>query len=332
MTAVEILPPGTGPHDERWHELRRQGVTASEIAAVMGLSKWASPFSLFWQKTYAWTTEGNEHMAAGRHLEPAIADWWEAAHGQPYVMCPAGLYAHPDRPWQLATPDRLLHGTCYCCADGHCSCGFGGNCSECYNTGTDGPAIALLEVKWLAHSWDGWGEPGTDQVPVHYRAQVLWQADVMGVDEVHIAALGPGGFRAYTIHLDDTARADLEVMRAAGEEFHRRLVEGDAPDLDSHTATLDTLKRIYPDVGEGDVECTPDLAEEYRKARADKKAAEQRIDACEALIRARLGNTYSRVTCGGKSVASRSVYERKGYYVEPTTIDKLNPGRADSYA
>src|SRR6185312_4166755 len=72
MTAVELLPPGTGPHDERWHELRRAGVTASEIAVVMGLSKLNSPFNLYWSKVNGWATEDNEIMAAGRHLEPTI--------------------------------------------------------------------------------------------------------------------------------------------------------------------------------------------------------------------------------------------------------------------
>jgi putative phage-type endonuclease len=329
VTAVELLPPGTGPHDERWHELRRQGVTASEIAAVMGLSKWASPFSLFWQKTYAWTTEETDVMSAGRHLESAIADWWEATNSDAWDpalrLRPAGLYAHPDRPWQLATPDRLIMRN----VEGR-------------------PGVFrftdLLECKWLAHSWDGWGEPGTDQIPVHYRAQVLWQADVMGVDEVHIAALGPGGFRAYTVHLDDAARADLEVMRAAGEDFHRRLVEGDAPDLDSHTATLDTLKRLYPDAGEGDIECTPDLAVEYAAARAAKREAEATIAACEALIRNKLGATYRRVTHDGRPVATRSVYEVQridtarlrrelpeiaAEYTTTSVTDRLTPGRAE---
>ncbi|HEX5771371.1 MAG TPA: YqaJ viral recombinase family protein [Nocardioidaceae bacterium] len=343
MTAIELLPPGTGPHDERWHELRRQGVTASEIAAVMGLSKWASPFSLFWQKVNAWTTEDSEHMSNGRHLEAAIADWWMAAHDplENLVAKPAGLYAHPERPWQLATPDRLLHGTCYCCADGHCSCGLGGNCSECYNTGTDGPPIALLEVKWVASAtWDGWGEPGTDDIPVYYRAQVLWQADVLGVSTVYVAALGPGGFRSYTVHVDERAEEDLRMMRGAGQDFHRRLIEGDIPDLDGHDATLSALSRLYPAVGEGDVQVSVDLAERYRQARADRDEAKQRVAECEAEIRAALGSEFNRAVCGKKLVASRSVFERRSDGEHelmaiddawPTT-DRLNPGRASSYA
>lgn len=344
MTAVELLPPGTGPHDERWHELRRQGVTASEIAAVMGLSKWASPFSLYWQKVNAWTTSDNEHMSNGRHLEAAIADWWMATHDplENLVAAPAGLYAHPDRPWQLATPDRLLHLPCPNCD------GTGGEligmlelqCQDCGSSGA-GSLIALLEVKWVASAtWDGWGEPGTDDIPVYYRAQVLWQADVLGVSTVYVAALGPGGFRSYTVHVDERAEEDLRMMRGAGQDFHRRLVEGDIPDLDGHDATLSALSRLYPAVGEGDVQVPVDLAERYRQARADRDEAKQRVAECEAEIRTALGSEFNRAVCGKKLVASRSVFERRSDDEHelmaiddawPTT-DRLNPGRASSYA
>jgi putative phage-type endonuclease len=298
MTAVELLPPGTGPHDERWHQLRRAGVTASEIAVVMGISPYESPFSLYWQKVNDWRWEGNEYTSAGQHLEPSIADWWLTQGPDRHTMH-AGLYAHTDRPWQLATPDRIIIDIW-------------------------GKDIALLECKWVAYSWDGWGEPGTDDVPVHYRAQALWQLDTLGVDEVHFAALGPGGFRSYLVRRDE---ADLELMWVAGAKFMERLEKGDPPPLDSHTATLGALKKLYPTVGTGEVEVSPELATKYRIARAAKKVAEERIAECEAEIRHLLEEDCGRAMCEGKLVASRSVYERAAYSVSATTIDKLNPGR-----
>jgi putative phage-type endonuclease len=323
MTAVELLPPEQAVHgNDRWYQIRKAGVTASEIAIVLGISPYGSPFSLYWQKVNDWRDDGNAYTSAGRHLEGAIADWWAAEHpGR--VVHPAGLYAHPERPWQLATPDRFV-----CDPQWHDN-PFPDDPLYRYNHLWDSAIEALLECKWVAYSWDGWGEPGTDDIPVHYRAQALWQLDVLGVDEVHFAVLGPGGFRAYgPIRRDET---DLAVMRKAGEEFIWRVRELVPPDLDSHTATLGALRRLHPSIGDGDVEIPVELAETYRKARADKAAAQARIDECEARIRAALGSTYARTTCGGRLVASRSVYERKPYEVGPTTIDKLNPGRADSY-
>lgn len=334
MTAVELLPPTEAkPANERWHELRRAGITASEIAIVMGISPYGSPFSLYWQKANDWRWEGNDLTSAGRHLEDAIADWWMAERDplENLVAETAGLYAHPDRPWQLATPDRRLFLICpECDGEGRSESPgqtFGFVCPDCDGAGISGKPVGLIECKWVAYSWDGWGEEGTDEVPVHYRAQALWQLDTLGVDEVHFAALGPGGFRSYLIRHDLRAEDDLVLMRKAGENFVRRLAEQDPPPLDSHSATLGALKKLHPSAGEGDVEVSAELATKYRVARAAKKVAEERINECEAEIRAALGSDYGRAMCDGKLVASRSVYERAGYSVSATTIDKLNPGR-----
>jgi putative phage-type endonuclease len=333
MTAVELLPPGAGPHDERWHELRRVGVTASEIAIVMGISPYESPFSLYWQKVNDWRWDGNEYTSAGQHLEPSIADWW-AAQNPGRVVHPAGLYCHPERPWQLATPDRFI-----CDPQWHDN-PFPDNPNYEYDHIQDAAIEALLECKWVAYSWDGWGEEGTDEVPVHYRAQALWQLDVLGVDEVHFAALGPGGFRSYLVRRDE---ADLAVMRKAGEDFVRRLTEGDPPPLDSHTATLGALKRLHPEVGDGEIAVSGTLAVGYTAARMKRKEAEESIAECEAEIRALLGSTYARAVWDGRTVASRSVFEQRRIdsarlrkeqpevaeaYTTVTTVDKLTPGRA----
>jgi len=349
VSPIELLSPAEAtPENPRWHELRRQGVTASEIAAVLGISPWQSAFSTYWQKVHDWRDDGNEYTSTGRHLEDAIADWWMAEQDPLENLQArfAGLYANGERPWQLATPDRLLYQTCPGCnGDGLCGNEDDGlyTCRDCCDfrlperpVGTTGNPVALLECKWVAYSWDGWGEQGTDDLPVYYRAQALWQLDVLGVDEVHFAVLGPGGFRAYLVRRDED---DLAVMRAAGLAFHARLESGDAPDLDGHSATITALRKLHPSVGEGDVEVSVELAEAYRIARADKKDADARIDECEAQLRAALGSTYNRAVVGKKLVASRSVYDQSGDSAELTAleddwpvVDRLNPGRSASYA
>lgn len=335
MTAVELLPPTEAvPTNDRWHDLRRAGITASEIAVVMGLSPYDSPFNLYWSKANDWRWGGNEYTSVGSHLEGAIAEWW--ASGRDVALMPAGLYAHPDRTWQLATPDRLVHDACPTCAI-RAPETYG--CSDCMNTGLGSPAWTLLECKWVAQSWDGWGEEGTDEIPVYCRCQGLWQADTLGVDEVHFAVLGPTGFRAYLVRRDEQGEADLVMMRAAALDMVRRIREGDPPHLDSHSATTGALKKLHPSLGIGDVEVDVELAVKYRVARLAKKVAEERIGECENEIRAALGSDFNRAVCNGKLVASRSIYDQSGDSAELTAlegdwpvVDRLNPGRADSYA
>ena len=331
MTAVELLPPAEAVHgNDRWYELRRAGVTASEIAIVLGISPYGSPFSLYWQKVNDWRDDGNEFTSAGRHLEDAIADWWMAEQDplENLVAVRAGLYASSERPWQLATPDRLLGLRQLC---GSCDAGLPMSCA----CGAIDEPIALLECKWVAYSWDGWGDLGTDEVPVYYRAQALWQLDVLGVDEVHFAVLGPGGFRAYRIRRDER---DLRILRAAGERFMRQLAAGTAPDIDEHPATAAALKALHPSVEDFDVEVPLEMAEGYRRARALRSRIDAVVEGYETRIRAAIG-AGRRAVCNGKLVASRSVYDQSGDSAELTAIetdwpvvDRLNPGRSKTYA
>lgn len=315
MTAapIELLPAHEAvPDNPAWHDLRRDAVTASEIAAVLGISPWESPFSLYWRKVNGWDVDASDEMRTGTRLEPVIADWWADEHDphENLAVIRAGLYAHPDRRWQVATPDRLVH------------------------LELAGPPLGVLECKWTG-SWDGWGEAGTDQIPVYYRAQVLWQCDVMAVDEWHVAVLGPGGFRAYHGRRDER---DLAVMREHGRRFMDRLIIGPAPDVDEHTATLAVLKRLHPSIEDVDIDVPVEFAEGYRRARILARRAAELVDRYDNRARALLGGGR-RLVCGGRLVVSRSVYEQSGDSAELAaidgewpTVDRLNPGRAKSYA
>lgn len=297
MSYVELLPPDQAVHgNAEWLKLRRAGISASEIAAVLGISPWQSPFSLWWAKAEGWGDEDNAEMSAGRRAEPVIADWFADEHPE-YVTKLAGLYASAERSWMLATPDRLVlahldDGTGPCPADRTCVCYW-----------IDEPPVALLECKYLVGGWDGWGEPGTDDVPVHYRAQCLWQADVLDVEQVYLAAWHGAEFRCYVVRRDEK---DLRVMRAAGEEFMARLAAGDPPPIDDHIATVAALKRIHPDVEDRVAEVDWSTAAGYRRARALKTRAERLLTGFEARLRHQMGNARTAAH-DGQRVATRVI-------------------------
>ncbi len=321
MTAVELLTAAEAtPDNPAWHEARRNGLSASEIAAVLGISPWQSPFSLYWSKVNGWDQADAEHLEAGRRMESAIADWAADRidpHGNLAVL-PAGLYAHPERPWQLATPDRVVAMRELC---GSCDAGLPMRC-----TCDELPPVAVLEVKHPS-SWDGFGDDGTDDIPVYYRAQLLWQMDVLGVDEGYLGAYASHELRIYHLKRDER---DLEVMREAGRRFMHRLEVGDVPDVDEHTATAAALKRLHPSLVDEQVQVDAQLAEGYRRARALAARADAAVKGFEARLREAMGPNR-KAMCGDRLVASRSVYERKPYEVGPATVDRLNPGRAATY-
>lgn len=306
MTATLVLPHGAPESD--WLAARRKGIGASEIAAVMGISPYDSPFSLWWRKHNGWDADVNDEMRVGKFLEPTVADWF-AEFGDPnenLTFTPAGLYAHPDRPWQMATPDRLIYMDVACdtCSGGTLNINDD-YCPDCFG-GCNARLVALLECKWVAASWDGWGAEGTDEVPVHYRAQCLWQMDVMGVDEVFLCVLGPGGFRVYRIRRDER---DLVAMREAGRRFMESLANGNVPDVDDHAATLPILRRLHADIEDREQEIPADIAEGWLRAK-DFAAKAKRVEAkYGAKLRAHLG-TASKATLGGEVFAARTAADQ----------------------
>jgi putative phage-type endonuclease len=319
--AVELLPPyQAGPDNPRWHQLRRAGVSASDIAALLGISPWQSPFSLWWAKREGWEQQPDDEMSIGTAVEDAVADLWldRCDPHENLTLRPAGLYFHPDRPWQLATPDRLVaQHRPGCGADDEVLC----SCMP-----FELKPLEPLECKW-AGSWDGWGEDGSDNIPVHYRAQVLWQCDVLDLPSWSIGVLGPSGFRTYHGSIDRAAQRDLVLMRTRAWEFLHRLEADQPPDIDDgHPATITTLKRLHPSVEDVDVEVDATFAEGWRRARAVRRRATELCDRYEARARHILG-AGRRLTLDGRLVVSRSIYDRKPYDVGPATIDKLNPGK-----
>ncbi|MER6876538.1 lambda-exonuclease family protein, partial [Amycolatopsis sp. NPDC000673] len=243
------------PGSSVWLAARVSALGGSEVAAVLGLSPWESRFSLWHRKKgYAAQAEDTEVMRWGRWLEEPIARAFAELHPE-YRVRRTGTWASRARPWQIATPDRLLSSL---------------------------TERALLEVK-TAHSADEWGEPGTDEVPIYYRTQALWQLDTLRLSRAHIAVLISGAdYREYAV---DWNISEVSVLREAAREFLDTLERDQRPDIDEHTATYRTVRALHPLIEDVEVEIAPTLAERYRAAVAEHKAAEdmKRRAAAEVL-------------------------------------------------
>ena len=345
MTAV-LIPTGS---EAEWLEARRAGITASEIAIVMGLSPYSSPYALYHQKLGILPSDvDSDVMERGRVLEPHIAEKFAALHPELAVERDGRtLFAHRDRPWQLATPDRLTRNRGnrpmdYQCCDWHkpgkalpggmAACCDPNDCGSCCDDCPTCPAnnrlwpTAVLECKVDGGS-DDWGEPGTDEIPVHYRAQVLWQCRVLGVRRWHAGCFNADRWKArwYEGVIDDAAEADLELMEGEALGFLGRLESGDAPDVDWRPATISALKTLHPSVEDTTAEIGPQLADRYESACRNLRRWEQRKKLYEARIRLAAGpaRRVVRKGPGQVPVARRDVYEVRESVRKAYTVDKL---------
>jgi len=254
-------------------------MTASKVASVLGLSPWESRFST-WHKMagYAPPQAENNEMRRGHYLEPAICQWFGDQHPELYLS-ETGMWVSTSDPIAAATPDRLIYPA-------------GGR-----------HVIGALEVK-TASSDEGWGPTGSDEIPVYYRTQVMWQMYVLGLPSVHVAVLTSYlEFSEYLVARDDS---EIAFIRAKVAEFMASLANDERPDIDAHSSTLTVIREMHPDINGEDVEIDPDLAEQYRRARAEAIAAKAQETAMTATVLDAIGDG-KRAVVGADRIAMRVI-------------------------
>lgn len=238
MTARPIghLTPGT----DAWTAARALRVGGSDIAAVMGRSPWESRFSLWHRKQgLIGPVEETEPMRWGTLLEPVVAADFARRHPE-WDVRSAATFVSAEHDFQTAAPDRLLYR----------------------NRITSRPTC-VYEGK-TARSADGFGDPGTDEVPPYYADQVQWYLDCLGLDVAVLAVLiGGSDYREYQLTRDPERGAE---MRAAAAEFIATIEAGIRPSIDDHDATYTAVREIHPDIEDVEVEVSPVVAVDYLEA------------------------------------------------------------------
>lgn len=159
-----------------WLKLRRRGIGGSDVAAIIGISKWRTPLDIYNDKTEEGEPaddqeEDNPSMEWGRRLEPVIREKYADATGF-RVSKPEAMFINTAHPFMIADVDGI-------CEDGR-----------------------ILECK-TARSGKDWGEEGTDEIPQYYQTQVQHYMAVTGAQACDVAVLiGGGDFRIYTVERD----------------------------------------------------------------------------------------------------------------------------------
>lgn len=219
-------------------------------------------------------------MEWGTRNEPTIIEKFAEVNPGVKVIRKPGTWLNKERPWQVANPDALL-----------------------VMPGTSGrPNYAVLEAKTAGRN-DNWGEPGTDQIPIQYLAQVYWYLDTFGLRLAIVSALFTGNrYREYVVILDDDAIVEL---RSIAREFLNRLEAGIYPDLDGHSDTLRVLKEMHPEIDRSLSVDIPDaLGHELVHAKSRLVVPTERFNLAKAELAALMGNAH-KAYWNGQKIADR---------------------------
>jgi len=202
-------------------QIRFQGIGGSDVAAMLGLSPWRTPMSLYLEKVNHLVDENqNLFMELGHDLEPIVAKYFEKKTNKKCELAEETII-HPEFKFMLANVDRRI-------ADENALL-------ECKATGE------LTKSK-------GWGDEGTDEMPQHYLLQIAHYAMVCNVEIVYLAAMSWGReVKIYTYQRNHKLEAKL-LQRE--KDFWLNHIEKRIPPAPTN---LEDVKAFWADAGMGKI-------------------------------------------------------------------------------
>jgi putative phage-type endonuclease len=224
----EELPQDTDVR-RRFLEARQRGIGASDAAAILNLSPWGTPLSVYTDKVepIGEMVSGSLPMWLGQRLEDVVAELFTARTGLK-ARGDNRQHSHPEDPWLVCHLDYRVWGK----------------------------PDELIECK-TQNSRVGWGEDGSADVPVYYWVQAQHELLVTGAQVCHMPVLfGLYEFRTFRVERDEEfmtrwrqAAKDFwhdHVLAGVppplgGDAFSRRVVSSRWPEHD------DVLKRLPPE-------------------------------------------------------------------------------------
>lgn len=279
-----------------------QAITPSKVAAILGISRWESPYRLWHRAKGLIEPEPPKDLfTIGHDLEPFAANRWKRKN--PGWRVSTGEV-------QFILPDDRFGFPVICTLDRRAS---------------RGRARRVLELKCARTLADveQWGDDLTGDAPEDYTSQVLAQMIFTGWTEYdgHLTAIGPYyNDRIYTVEYDPEVAT---WMLGECRTFYESLSADSPPPLDDSVACYQTVRELHPDIAPGtSTQIDPHLAFEYLTSLADHKANEVRVRAAKTKILAAMGDTESAVV-GELPVARRAPHASGS--VALTASRKTNP-------
>lgn len=262
---------------DEWLEWRKAGLGASDVAGVLGLSPWASPWSVWASKVgLADGPDESEAMEFGKRAEPMLAGYFTDRTGL-HVAGEQTWCSNPDEPWMRCTVDGFVFDGDPCDAE----------CAACMDE-----ALGVFEAKTTSQApWE--------DVPLHYQCQATWASIVTGFDRVWFGVLhlafGRPAFRVYEF---TPPLEDKSTVRAACEAFWRdHVLTGTAPPADGSPATTDALSAAWGETTDEPVDLddriVARLLPERERIRAEIKRLEEDKNEIENKVKAALADHES---------------------------------------
>ena len=279
---------------EEWLSARKDGIGGSEAAAIMGLSKYSSPYRVWADKmNLVEPFEVTEAMRQGTDLEDYVAKRFCEQTGKK-VHNTNFIYKNPEYPFALANVDRLVSGE---------EAGL-----ECKTTSE----MNLSKFKG-------------GEFPANYYAQCMHYLMVTGYQKWYLAVLVYSrGFYVFEIERNDE---EIAALAKAEAELWDCVKSGIAPEVDGTDATAATIEELNSPSEPDDVDLTgvKDHLNEYARLMKESKEIDEAIALHKNAIMEFMGTAehgyYDGFSVSYKTQAGRKTFDEKAFTAANPGID-----------
>ena len=256
----------------------------SDVAAILGVSPWTTPFMLYQKKTGAYVEEitptKRRILERGARWEPIVLEMLvdeltDRGHDVE-VVATGQRYQDPEFPFLAAEIDAELI--------------------------VDGEPVNG-EMKTAGYFAAGaWGEYDSNEVPIYYLAQVMHGLMIQPRRRAVVAAVTGFDERPMIrwVERDDDT---IAAIRAREVEFWERIQRFDPPDPE----TLADVSWAYPKDAGNTIDADDELLELHarlKSAKAGAKDLESGIELLETKIKVRMGSAAAILGPNGKPIVS----------------------------
>lgn len=285
VVGTHELTSSTDDTRAAWLAWRREGIGASEIAAVVGLSPWQSPLALYLRKIGELPdTEPNTAMQLGNDLEPFVADQFHKRTGL-HVTGEQTWCVHPELSFARCTVDGFV---------------------------VESPSSLVSDALGVFEAKTTGNLDRFDPLPTHVELQVQWQMFVTDQQHAWVTAFGAtqGGLDVRVIEVvrDETA---IQRVLPIVTEFWQRVLDRVPPPVKAyHPSDARDLAAAFDEPEpESSVELddVSDMIDELRLRKAEAKQLEASIGQIENALKARLGDAEAGTLDGEPVVTWKPV-------------------------
>lgn len=299
----------SGMTREEWLEERRKGIGGSDAGAILGLSKWSTPTTVYYDKLGELPDrEESEALRIGRDLEAYVASRFEETTGKKIRKCNY-ILKDAEYPFLCANIDRDV-------------------------VGEDAGLECKTASAYKAKTYKG------GEFPETYYSQTVHYMSVTGAKRWYLAVLILGiGFKVFIMTTDKDEKKpewaesivyvspdEINALRGVEIEFWTEHVEKKIPPavdgLEPTTEAIETVSPENPKDVEIDLMGREELFQKFFDLKVQADLIEQQQTAIKQLIMQDMADA-TKAFCGEKYAVSYKPQSRSTF--DWKAFQKANP-------